>query len=199
MKYATFKNTVLLTLVSLITFAFTEDPAAVSKTQQVINHAKWQTTQDVVYDGSYRRIDYPNGDVPPNIGVCTDVIIRAYRAIDIDLQQLIHEDIVSNKSVYDKRRKTKKLDSSIDHRRCPNMRTFFSRQGAKEAITNDASDYIPGDIVFWDVAAGHVGIVVDEKVSGTNRYLIVHNIGRGPKMEVFLFGARIVDHYRWWP
>ena len=184
---------------SIFLASFSITPEVKSKTQQVIDHALWQSEQYVTYDGSYRKIDYPNGDVPADIGVCTDVIIRAYRAIDIDLQVLIHEDMVKNKTVYDKRRRTAKLDRSIDHRRCPNMRTFFERQGAKQAVTNNGKDYLPGDIVFWDVAAGHVGIVVNEKVGDANRYMVVHNIGSGPQLDDFLFGARIVDHFRWYP
>ncbi|MBD3636800.1 MAG: DUF1287 domain-containing protein [Crocinitomicaceae bacterium] len=168
-----------------------------AKKQKVIDHAKWQTTQDVTYDGSYRKIDYPNGDVPADVGVCTDVIIRAYRAIDVDLQVLIHEDMVKNRAAYQKRKKTKVLDTNIDHRRCPNMITFFERQGARQPITKNGADYLPGDIVFWDVAAGHVGIVVDDKVKGTNRYQVVHNIGLGPMQNDFLFQAKIVDHFRW--
>jgi uncharacterized protein YijF (DUF1287 family) len=141
------------------------------------------------------QIDYPGGDVPFNIGVCTDVIIRAYRTVNIDLQKLVHEDMLLHKVDYDKRRfYNKKLDSNIDHRRTFNLRTFFTRKGAKQPID---SDYLPGDIVFWDIAAGHVGIVVDIKVPGTNRYYVVHNICCGPKMEDFLYRFKIIDHYRW--
>ena len=167
-----------------------------SQMQKVVDHAKWQSTQHVTYDGKYIQIPYPNGDVPANIGVCTDVIIRAYRAIGVDLQKLIHEDMLSNKVVYDKRRYSKIVDSNIDHRRTQNMQTYFTRQGAKKPITDN---YLPGDIVFWDVAYGHVGIVVDEKVPGTDRYYVVHNIGSGPKMEDVLYSFKIVDHYRWNP
>lgn len=171
-----------------------------SNIDKVIAHARWQTTQLVRYDGKYYKIDYPNGDVPANIGVCTDVIIRAYRAIGMDLQKLVHEDIVKYKSVYDKRKfYRKETDSNIDHRRTFNLRTYFTRQGASKPVTNKESDYLPGDIVFWDVAAGHVGIVVDVKVPRTNRYYVVHNICCGPKMEDFLFAAKIIDHYRWRP
>jgi uncharacterized protein YijF (DUF1287 family) len=167
---------------------------------KVISHAKWQTTQKVKYDGKYYKIPYPNGDVPANIGVCTDVIIRAYRSIGKDLQKLVHEDMLNNKAEYDKRRFYKKeADSNIDHRRTFNLRTYFTRQGFKKPITDKESDYLPGDIVFWDIAAGHVGIVVDIKVPGTTRYYVVHNICCGPQMEDFLFNAKIIDHYRWNP
>jgi uncharacterized protein YijF (DUF1287 family) len=164
-----------------------------NKIQKIINHAKWQSTQDVTYDGRYMRIGYPGGDVPPNIGVCTDVIIRAYRSVNIDLQKLIHEDIVNNPGVYN----VKKVDSNIDHRRVPNMKRFLKRKGAQKSVTYNESDYLPGDIVFWNVAAGHVGLVTDIKIPNTNRYLVVHNIGAGPQIEDFLFRAQIVDHYRW--
>jgi len=193
------KKVSLVLLFGFMLVAFTTAPETVSKTQTVIDHAKWQSTQDVTYDGSWRKIGYPNGDVPANIGVCTDVIIRAYRSIDVDLQVLVHEDMLANKSIYDQRRYTPKLDHNIDHRRCPNLQTYFTRQGAKLPVTKKGSDYLPGDIVFWDVAAGHVGLVVDVQVKGTSRYKVVHNIGGGPQMEDFLFGATIVDHYRWNP
>jgi uncharacterized protein YijF (DUF1287 family) len=157
------------------------------------------THQKVTYDGRYFEIAYPGGDVPDSIGVCTDVIIRVYRKFGIDLQKLIHEDMVKNKTAYDKRRKTPKLNASIDHRRTPNMQTFFTRQGAKLSVTNNDADYRPGDIVFWDVANGHVGFVTHEKVPGTTRPYVVHNIGAGNKKEDFLYGAKLLDHYRWKP
>lgn len=177
--------------ITVAIFGFTSS----SKIQTVIDKAMWQTTQSVTYDGSYRQISYPNGDVPANIGVCTDVIIRAYRAIDVDLQKLVHEDILSDTGAYN----LKKVDSNIDHRRCSVLRKFFKRQGAKQSITKNGKDYLPGDLVFWDVAAGHVGIVVGTKVPGTDHYYVVHNIGSGPKMEDILFNFTIVDHYRWNP
>jgi uncharacterized protein YijF (DUF1287 family) len=179
---------VILVFSSLLLLSFALAP----DTQKVVDHAKWQTTQQVTYDGSYRKISYPNGDVPANIGVCTDVIIRAYRSINQDLQKLMHEDIVANPNAY----KIIKADRNIDHRRVPNMKCFLKRKGAELAISDP---YLPGDIVFWNVAAGHVGIVIDVKVPGTNRYYIVHNIGAGPKMEDFLYSTTIVGHYRWWP
>lgn len=162
----------------------------VSTKEKIINNAKWQATQSVTYDGKYVILKYPLGDVPANKGVCTDVIIRAYRAADIDLQVRVHEDIIMYPEIY----KLKKIDSNIDHRRCTVLRKFFKRHKAQLPITGT---YSPGDIVFWDVAAGHVGIVVDIKVPGTNRYYVCHNIGGGPHVEDFLYGATIVDHYRW--
>lgn len=183
-----------LIIILLLSFSSFAQRSAI---QKIVDHAKWQSTQQVTYNGKYVQLKYPGGDVPPNIGVCTDVIIRAYRSIDIDLQKLVHEDILANKAEYDKRMYYgKKIDSSIDHRRTFNLRTFFTRKGAKHPID---SDYLPGDIVFWDIAAGHVGIVIDIKVPGTNRYYVVHNICCGPKIEDFLYRAKIIDHYRWIP
>ena len=183
------KLALLLTVIILLSFKQTE------RMQKVIDHAKWQSTQQVTYDGKYRQISYPGGDVPANVGVCTDVIIRAYRAIDVDLQKLIHEDILASPSTYT----LDKVDANIDHRRVPNMRKFLKRKNAQEVVTNVGADYQPGDVVFWDVAAGHVGMVTDVKVPGTDRYKVVHNIGAGPELEDFLFRARVVDHYRWNP
>ena len=182
----------------IIAMLFTLYSFAQSTTQKVVDHAKWQTTQNVKYNGKYYQIPYPNGDVPANIGVCTDVIIRAYRSAGKDLQKLVHEDMLAHKAEYDKRKfYKKKVDSNIDHRRTFNLRTYFTRQGAAKLITNKESDYLPGDVIFWNVAVGHTGIVVDVKVPGTNRYYVVHNICCGPKMEDFLFSAPIIDHYRW--
>jgi uncharacterized protein YijF (DUF1287 family) len=167
--------------------------------QKLSDAALEQTTHKVVYDGQYYQLKYPNGDVPDSIGVCTDVIIRAYRKVGSDLQQLVHDDMKQAFAVYNKRRKSDRIDANIDHRRTPNLETFFTRQGATLPISLKGNDYLPGDIVFWEVAQGHVGIVVNEKISGTNRYYVVHNICCGVKKEDFLFGATIIGHYRWKP
>ena len=113
------------------------------------------------------------------------------------MQQLIHEDMLKARAVYNTKYFTKALDKSIDHRRTQNMQTFLHRQKAGLKITQHEKDYQPGDLVFWDVASGHVGIVIDKKVPNTSRYYVVHNIGSGPEIEDFLFQAPIVDHFRW--
>ena len=147
----------------------------------------------IVYDGSYRKIDYPNGDVPPHIGVCTDVIIRAYRKVGIDLQKDMHLDIKAN---VDKYWKVKRPNTDIDHRRVSNMHVFFKRKGKVLPITTNPNDYKPGDIVCWKLGTlDHVGLVVDRKSSDGKRYLVVHNIGSGQNIDDFLFSARIVGHY----
>jgi uncharacterized protein YijF (DUF1287 family) len=156
------------------------------------------TKQHVTYDSAYTAIAYPNGDVPAGKGVCTDVIIRAYRQLGIDLQQLVHEDMVQNFSLYPKQWGLKAPDKNIDHRRVPNLMTFFSRKGQTKAITQNAIDYQPGDIVTWDLGGGmtHVGIVINKKAS-SNCYLIVHNIGGGQVIADCLFKFKIIGHYRY--
>ena len=160
-----------------------------------------RTQHHVTYDGGYRAIPYPMGDVPDNVGVCTDVVIRAYRALGIDLQQLVHEDMQKHFSAYPKDWGLHKPDSNIDHRRVPNLRTFLTRHGTVLPVTSVGSDYEAGDLVTWTVNnhRPHIGIVTDHMVSGTNRPMIVHNIGEGPKQEDMLFALPITGHYRYTP
>lgn len=164
--------------------------------------ANEQTAQNIRYDGSYFSIPYPNGDIPPHLGVCTDVVIRAYRALGIDLQKLVHEDIAANFNVYPSNRiwGLTRPDTNIDHRRVPNLQTFFSRHGQTPPISKVPADYRPGDIVTWMLPGNlpHIGIVMDE-VSPRGIPLIVHNIGRGPKKEDVLFAYDITGHYRYLP
>ena len=157
------------------------------------------TRQKVAYDPSYFRIPYPNGDIPAHKGVCTDVVIRAYRKLGIDLQKEVHEDMRSNFGVYPKNWGLSRPDKNIDHRRVPNLMTFFSRKGASEKITQSPGDYRPGDIVCWDLGRGitHIGIVSRHKSADTQRYLIIHNIGAGQVMEDCLFAYKIIGHYRY--
>jgi hypothetical protein len=157
------------------------------------------THDHVVYDPSYFSIAYPNGDVPQGKGVCTDVVIRAYRKVGIDLQQKVHEDMKTNFDQYPKLWRLTKPDKNIDHRRVPNLMTFFSRFGEELAITQTAADYQPGDVVCWNLggAITHIGIVVNRKSSDGLRYLIVHNIGGGQVLEDVLFAYKIIGHYRY--
>lgn len=153
----------------------------------------------VFYDSNYRKIDYPNGDVPAYKGVCSDVIIRSYRGIDIDLQKLLHEDIKANFSAYPSKQiwGLNQPDTNIDHRRVPNLEVFFSRKGKVKPITKNAEDYVPGDIVSWRLDNGrpHIGIVVNEKSWDNQRYLIMHNIGFGQVTEDVLFSWKITGHF----
>ena len=157
------------------------------------------TNQRVTYDPSYFSIDYPNGDVPSDKGVCTDVVIRAYRKIGIDLQKEVHEDMKAHFSSYPNIWRLKSTDKNIDHRRVPNLMTYFKRQNAEKAISENASDYLPDDIVCWNLGGGltHIGIVVDKKSKDRNRNLIVHNIGAGQVLEDCLFNYKIIGHFRY--
>lgn len=159
------------------------------------------TKDRVTYDPTYRKITYPNGDVPSNTGVCSDVIIRAYRKLGVDLQKEIHEDMKANFSKYPNKKMwgLSSTDTNIDHRRVPNQEVFFSRKGKSLPISKEAKDYKPGDIVSWRLNNGlaHIGMVVDQKSRDQKRYLIVHNIGRGQVIEDCLFSWKIVGHYRY--
>jgi uncharacterized protein len=157
------------------------------------------TRQQVSYDPSYFKIDYPGGDVPPNKGVCTDVVIRAYRMLQIDLQKLVHEDMKKNFSSYPKNWGLKTTDRNIDHRRVPNLMTFFSRHGQVLPRTIDPEIYKAGDIVTWDLGGNvpHIGIVINQKSSDKKRPLIVHNIGAGQEVSDCLFQYRITGHFRY--
>tara|TARA_B100000780_G_scaffold235175_1_gene175713 strand:- start:44 stop:637 length:594 start_codon:yes stop_codon:yes gene_type:complete len=156
------------------------------------------TKNKVEYDGAYYSIPYPNGDVPDNIGVCTDVIIRTYRSIGLDLQKEVHEDIKANFELYPPLWNLKKPDTNIDHRRVPNLMRYFKRQGAEVSITNNGKDYLPGDVVSWSLEGGltHIGIVVNKKSNDNKRFMIVHNIGGGQVLEDCLFDYTITGHYR---
>lgn len=157
------------------------------------------TEDNVTYDPSYFSIDYPNGDVPSNKGVCTDVIIRAYRKMDIDLQKEVHEDMKANFSLYPKIWGLQRTDTNIDHRRVPNLMVFFERFGEVLPITKNGEDYLPGDIVCWNLggAITHIGIVSDIKSKARKRPLIVHNIGAGQVLQDCLFDYKIIGHYRY--
>ena len=181
----------LLLIFSSIGFAQTNDKLSTAAIEI--------TKQKVIYDPSYFSIKYPNGDVPSGKGVCTDVIIRSYRLIGIDLQQEVHEDMKEHFKLYPKIWGLKKTDKNIDHRRVPNLMTFFKRKGNSLPITLKAKDYLPGDIVSWSLSGGltHIGIVVNKKSIDKKRYLISHNIGAGQVIEDCLFSFNIIGHYRY--
>src|SRR5215813_815210 len=163
-----------------------------------LSAAAMERTQHTVrYDPGYVAMSYPNGDVPPDAGVCSDEIIRAYRALGIDLQKEVHEDMKKHFTAYPEGSRT--LDRNIDHRRVANLMVFFQRNGDKLSVSKRAADYAPGDLVTWDLGNGlnHIGIVVNEKSASSGRYMIVHNIGQGPRMEDVLFNWRITGHYRY--
>lgn len=164
---------------------------------QLVNAALSQTLQPVIYDSSYRAIAYPLGDVPATYGVCSDVVIRAYRQIGIDLQKLVHEDMKANFSLYPNIWGLKKPDTNIDHRRVPNLEKFFARHGKILPISANPADYKAGDIVSWRVPLPHIGIVSTLKTADGKRPLIIHNIGLGPQIEDILFNYPIQGHFRY--
>lgn len=155
----------------------------------------------IIYDPTYFAIKYPNGDVPKNKGVCTDVIIRAYRKLGIDLQKEVHEDMKSHFSQYPNLKKwgMTKTDSNIDHRRVPNLEIFFERKGTKLAVSKNANDYKTGEIVTWMInnKLPHIGIITNRKSTDGKRNLIVHNVGSGQVLEDCLFSYTIVGHYKY--
>jgi len=155
----------------------------------------------IKYDPTYYKLDYPNGDVPSDRGVCTDVVVRAYRKLNIDLQKEVHEDMKANFSKYPSKKKwgLNGTDKNIDHRRVPNLQTFFTRKGTVKSITDNPKDYLPGDIVTWNLGSGlvHIGIVISRKSMDGKRPLLVHNIGGGQVAEDILFRWTITGHYRY--
>lgn len=167
---------------------------------QKLSDAALSLTKDkVTYDPAYYSIKYPNGDVAPDKGVCTDVIIRAYRKLGIDLQKEVHEDMKKNFSKYPKKFGLKKPDTNIDHRRVPNLMVFFAKFGKSKSIETKPELYAPGDIVTWLLPGNltHIGIVVNKKSADGKRYLIVHNIGAGQVIEDCLFKFTITGHYQY--
>ena len=162
--------------------------------------AREQIGVTIGYDRAYRRLDYPGGDVDPATGVCTDVVIRAYRVLGVDLQQRVHDDMREHFEAYPKLWGLRATDRNIDHRRVPNLQTFFTRHGERLPVTADAEDYQPGDIVTWRLSNGlpHIGLVSDRH-NRDGVPLILHNIGAGTQEQDLLFAFEITGHYRYAP
>lgn len=176
-------------------------PYAPSFPLRLAEAALARTQQAVTYDGRYVRITYPGGDVPSHIGVCTDVVIRAYRQVGVDLQREVHEEMRVAFDAFPQLWGLSRPDPNIDHRRVPNLRRFFERRGIDLPVTGDPADYRAGDLVTWLLAGRlpHIGIVVAEQSPGGQRPLIVHNIGEGPELADVLFSYPITGHYRYLP
>jgi uncharacterized protein len=191
----------LLTMVGLSTAESTPASSHQEFLRRLSAAAMERTHHSVPYVSDYVRIPYPGGDVPADTGACTDEVIRSYRALGIDLQKEVHEDMVRNFSAYPNKRRWLLAgpDSNIDHRRVPNLMVFFERKGENLPISTRAENYSPGDLVTWDLGGGvaHIGIVVDQRSQGGGHYMVVHNIGEGPKMEDVLFNWKITGHYRY--
>jgi uncharacterized protein YijF (DUF1287 family) len=196
---------VLMWLAGLVAFSQTAPVEAEARKEfvkKLVAAAEERTHHTVRYDSTYVKIPYPSGDVPADTGVCTDEVIRSYRTVGIDLQKEVHEDMEQNFSAYPRKWRwlTSHTDTNIDHRRVPNLIVFFGRKGETLTISERAEDYAPGDIVTWDLGGNvpHIGIVVDQKSAASGRFMIVHNIGQGPKMEDVLFRWKITGHYRYY-
>jgi len=189
------KKVLLIFIFLSFTYAFSQ---TATKKISLSYAALELTKQQVTYDPSYFSIRYPNGVIPSDKGVCTDVIIRAYRKLGVDLQKEVHKDMKANFSEYPKIWGLKSTDKNIDHRRVPNLMTYFKRKGAEKSITKNPNDYLAGDVVAWNLggAITHIGIVVNKKSNDGKRNLIVHNIGTGQVLEDCLFKFKIIGHYR---
>ncbi len=171
--------------------------ASALQPEALVLAAREQVGVTLSYDPAYHRLSYPGGDVPLSTGVCTDVLIRALRQQGLDLQEAVHRDMRAHFNLYPKNWGLSRPDSNIDHRRVPNLMTWFKRQGWALPLSRDAAAYRPGDIVTWDLGRGltHIGIVSDRR-AGSEVPLVLHNIGRGTQEEDILFGFEITGHYR---
>ncbi len=184
-------------------FPLAAAPASQTLAERLNAAALARTRVRVVYDPAYVRLAYPGGDVAADRGVCADVVIRVYRAVGVDLQQLVHEDMRNAFAAYPKHWGLTRPDSNIDHRRVPNLETFLKRQGADLPVSDIPANYRAGDVVAWNLkgASGflpHIGMVTDRKVL-TGRPKVVHNIGAGPRLEDVLFHWPMTGHYRYLP
>lgn len=188
---------IYISILSILFFSFY--PTESDFQQKLSEAALLLTREKVTYDPAYVSIKYPNGDVPKNKGVCTDVIIRAYRKLGIDLQKEVHEDMKANFSFYPNLKKwgLKTTDTNIDHRRVPNLEVFFGRKGQKLKISNNPKEYKTGELVTWMIndKLPHIGIVTNKKSPDGKRPMIVHNVGAGQVLEDCLFDYTIVGHF----
>jgi uncharacterized protein len=169
---------------------------------KLIAAAESQVGRTVRYDPAYVRLDYPMGDIPEEGGVCTDVVIRAYRsAHNIDLQQLVHEDMRKAFASYPKTWGLRRPDRNIDHRRVPNLERFLARKDLDLPVTANGADYRPGDLVTQRLPGNlpHIAIVTHRPADGGTHPLVVHNVGAGARIEDRLFEFPIVGHFRFPP
>jgi uncharacterized protein YijF (DUF1287 family) len=175
-------------------------PGTAEEIGKMLASAKEQTGVTKNYDPAYVVLAYPNGDVPADRGVCTDVVIRAMRKAGVDLQKEVHEDMAANFSLYPKKWGLPAADANIDHRRVPNLQTFFTRKGKSLPVTAKADDYKPGDLVTWDLdgkGMTHIGVVSNLWSAKNQRYYIIHNIGGGAQAEDRIFDWKVTGHYRY--
>lgn len=190
-------NKLLSTLLWLLC-ALPQCAAVAAPADELVRAARTQIGVTLQYDGRYEQLAYPLGDVALERGVCTDVLVRAYRKLGIDLQQRVHEDMLRAWNAYPHLWQLKAPDSNIDHRRVPNLATYFTRHGTALTASANERDYLPGDIVTWTVPPRlpHIGIVSD-LTSATGIPLVIHNIGAGTRQEDVLFAWPVTGHYRY--
>lgn len=186
------------TITAIILLLVSLHAARADTALDLVAAARAQVGVTLHYDPSYRQIAYPMGDVPMERGVCSDVVIRAFRAVGVDLQQELHRDMKRHFAAYPKNWGLARPDRNIDHRRVPNLATWFKRQGYALRVTANAAAYLPGDIVAWTLGGGqpHIGIVSDRRSNDSARPLVIHNIGWGAREEDALFEYRITGHFR---
>lgn len=189
----------LAALLSLALLLFAAAAPAAADGAGLARAARAQVGVTVAYDPAYTRIAYPGGDVPIARGVCTDVVVRAFRAVGIDLQVQLHEDMRAHFAAYPRRWGLRAPDANIDHRRVPNLQRWFERQHRSLPPTRRAADYRPGDVVSWKLPNGldHIGVVSALRSAHGDRPMVVHNIGRGAREEDVLFAWTLTGHYRW--
>lgn len=200
MSTATLRSYIRVLLLVLMSWlVLLSSPVLAAGNLDIVAAARKQIGQTLIYDPSYESIAYPMGDVALKRGVCSDVVIRALRGVDVDLQRLVHEDMKKNFSRYPRNWSLSKTDTNIDHRRVPNLATYFKRQGKAVSVTKVSTDYLPGDVVAWRLDNGrpHIGIISDAKDRLSSRPLVIHNIGLGAREEDMLFDYEITGHYRW--
>jgi len=174
-------------------------PTAPPQLKQFLEAAIAQSSVTTGYDPAWVKINYPNGDVPPETGVCSDVVVRAFRKAGIDLQKEVHEDMKRAWAEYPKRWGARGTDTNIDHRRVLNLMTYLSRQRKSLPVTSDRANYLPGDVVAWELSEGieHIGVLTNLSSESNKNYLIVHNIGAGTRIEDVLMSWKIIGHYRY--
>ncbi|MCC7344525.1 MAG: DUF1287 domain-containing protein [Deltaproteobacteria bacterium] len=191
-------RSVLLTLV-LLTIGIPPGIADPKPRLALLGDALQQTRQTLYYDPAYVDISFPGGDVPIERGVCSDVIVRAFRAAGVDLQLEVNRDMRKNFSAYPKMWGLARTDANIDHRRVPNLMKFFERKGKSLPVSDKPEDYLPGDVVAWRLPNGlyHIGLVSNLPSSDPRRLLIIHNIGRGTQAEDVLFAFEVLGRYRY--
>ena len=176
------------------------DEIASEPIRKILGGAREQTKITTGYTQDYFTMPYPAGDVPAETGACTDVVIRAFRKAGVDLQKEVHEDMAANFSAYPQKWGLLKTDTNIDHRRVPNLQTFFTRKGKSLPLTSKSKDYKPGDVVAWNLdghGMTHIGVVSNYWSESSDRYLIIHNIGGGAQAQDRLFEWKIIGHYRY--